>query len=1012
MAGIEINRRVMFLSIILLVAAAFVLPNLTSYQPQHITGAAVASQSDTWMFPDCQKRIAITIPQESVDAQLVDFSLLIKLNSSFDWSSTKSNLADIRFTDENGYELISERKAGFDYGSEAYIWVRVPVIHYDRDTIVYMYYSNPSAVLKQASGIAWEQVPASARAVSAEWLSARGDNQENPTTFSFFGSVSNYVSSQSQYSAATWWDNKWKYRKGIQVQSQFIDSDLQNFKLLVKLDSSNFNFSKALPSGADIRFVDSRNNELTYEIESWTSSSAYVWVNVPTITSNKNTLIYIYFGNPSAISEQNKEEIWISSFTEVYHLAGLSDGKVIDSVGNNNFLQSNLQFVDDANRGKVAKFNGVNSYFGFDVALPSNTAKIYWPNKQLTYSVWIKPEANQESTLIIGKGGSIESVRVKYNSALNKIIGIIETDADRIGLKAIETCDITGVTLGTWTHFAMKYDGEKLYCYKNGIIDLAQTKNLTGTIYGDTFIYRFGTVDRMYSFYNGSMDEIRISNQSLSDAEIKASYLNENYPTSFAVVGDEEPQEVSEEEQPSGGGEEQLPSENETGELMGCTPNSEAVCFINKTCQGKRVCGANGAYSSCQLNRTIALSEVNCDGIDNDCNGKIDEAFDEDEDDYIDDTFSDECSSVYDEEYFDCDPEDPTINPDAAENCIDGIDNNCDGLIDSEDPDCNVSTDDPTGLSANASYCGDNICDPLIENASTCCEDCGCYNPMLECIGGICIIPEPDAVCGNNLQEIGEECDGSDSMTCPGGCSGCRCMFRVDDGFCDRDLGENSDVSVNDCKNSYFVPILILLVLVALGFGAYLYFFKPSLDFANFANLFKLTPSAKADKLETFISSMLAEGHKPEEIKAGLLRKGFDKDRVEKAMLAASNDLDSLHNIAQKQGVDEAGNELEPVLEYVDTCVKQGFKSSQIKAALISVGWPEELVDEALTKHEMSSNSLNQLAKDSGVHKPKNPDKLGDYISNALSKGFTKDQIRETLLKSGWKENEVDVNLK
>ncbi len=60
-----------------------------------------------------------------------------------------------------------------------------------------------------------------------------------------------------------------------------------------------------------------------------------------------------------------------------------------------------------------------------------------------------------------------------------------------------------------------------------------------------------------------------------------------------------------------------------------------------------------------------------CDGIDNDCDGSIDEDFD----------FDGDGTKRCDEDVDDCDDTDPDVGPDAEEVC-DAIDNNCDGAID------------------------------------------------------------------------------------------------------------------------------------------------------------------------------------------------------------------------------------------------------------------------------------------------------------------------------------------
>ena len=112
-----------------------------------------------------------------------------------------------------------------------------------------------------------------------------------------------------------------------------------------------------------------------------------------------------------------------------------------------------------------------------------------------------------------------------------------------------------------------------------------------------------------------------------------------------------------------------------------------------------------------------------CDGIDNDCDGSIDDDDsnldtstattwyrDEDGDGHGAESTTDQdvaCDqpSGYSSSADDCDDEDEDLSPSAEEVCTDGIDNDCDELVDCDDDDCSGFTD--TGFGGDSGETGD-----------------------------------------------------------------------------------------------------------------------------------------------------------------------------------------------------------------------------------------------------------------------------------------------------------------
>ena len=106
--------------------------------------------------------------------------------------------------------------------------------------------------------------------------------------------------------SAPWGNSSWKYRKPITLN---LTTYIADYQVSITLNSTNFNFSKANPSGSDIRFIDG-NKELNYWVESWNSTNAKIWIKV-NLTANSTKTIYLYYRNPSATSLSNENVVFL-----------------------------------------------------------------------------------------------------------------------------------------------------------------------------------------------------------------------------------------------------------------------------------------------------------------------------------------------------------------------------------------------------------------------------------------------------------------------------------------------------------------------------------------------------------------------------------------------------------------------------------------------------------------------------------------------------------------------------
>ena len=324
------------------------------------------------------------------------------------------------------------------------------------------------------------------------------------------------------FGGENWWNTAWSYRKLITIDHIKISGILNKFPLLINLSVSNFDFTRVQNQGQDIRFVNySDNNTLfTYEIDRWSASSqkAQVWVNVTVISNTVDTKLWIYYGNPGASAGQNPHGVWDANFRMVHHFSEVS-GTHYDSTRNHNNGSLIYQAVQNVTGiiGSADYFDGSNDY----VRIPSSTSLNL--SSVFTLEGWIKASLAQSAS---GKQPFDKPDCYVYSYDHNNILyrGVVAIQTSTSAWK--DGGGTVTVSQGAWHYISGVYDGSNLITYVDGV--QKASKNIgswTLKILPYGFYIGSGfTSPNPASFFNGTIDEVRVSAMARSNSWVNATY--------------------------------------------------------------------------------------------------------------------------------------------------------------------------------------------------------------------------------------------------------------------------------------------------------------------------------------------------------------------------------------------------------------------------------------------------------------------------------------------------------
>ncbi|MCK5123088.1 MAG: DUF2341 domain-containing protein, partial [Candidatus Pacebacteria bacterium] len=386
-----------------------------------------------------------------------------------------------------------------------------------------------------------DEVRISSTARSADWIATEYNNQSDSSTFYEIG-----IQEVASPTALT----SWSYRKAITIDESKIPdtlaTDLVNFPVLINLTSDDNLAANAQADFDDILFTSSatawdtgtENDKLAHEIESYNSTTGELqaWVNIPILDYNNDTVIYMYYGNGSTASQQNMEEVWDGNTKLVQHMQEDPSGgapQMIDSTNNsNNGTSGGTMLTEDQVAGQVdgsLDFDGTDDYVDTNFIPVAGSA-------DRTITMWINPDtANQtEPTLI--EWGELATGK-KWNLRLAN--GVLRVEIEDSGYTSLLT-----PTAGQMSFVAVTLDGATLgdhILYLNGNSENATGITTVNT--GNTINARIGHSSLQSSedrYFNGTIDEVRVSNTARSADWIATEYNNQSDPSTFYEIGIQE----------------------------------------------------------------------------------------------------------------------------------------------------------------------------------------------------------------------------------------------------------------------------------------------------------------------------------------------------------------------------------------------------------------------------------------------------------------------------------------
>ena len=333
------------------------------------------------------------------------------------------------------------------------------------------------------------------------------------------------------------------YYKTITIESDYISADLTNFPVLVHLDENEDMYDHVLNNLSDIAFFDSTKTvQFYHEVEYYNVGGgvidAYIWVNVTSISSSEDTVIYLLYddsdgGYPTSYYQ---EQVWDSNFVMVQHLNGSQDTNCLDSTSTNNDVTGDYGTPSYQQTGVAG--------YGVDLVSASTETLVVPDDNTLditgdfTTECWVKPDS-LEGNRVYSKCDS-DGVDERTWLIEQRVDGQFRFECSKDGTSA-NTKNTAAGTYNTtsWHYVVGTFRTSDNYIFARVNQNVSAGTDLTGDMQSSSADVFIGSSNDggPYDPYDGFIDECRISNCLRNDSWLNATFHTINETTGFITFG-------------------------------------------------------------------------------------------------------------------------------------------------------------------------------------------------------------------------------------------------------------------------------------------------------------------------------------------------------------------------------------------------------------------------------------------------------------------------------------------